>query len=266
MSWICSSDGGYRKYVKFFGETFFLYNSHFKGQEGDGLITWRWILNSLLGCSDLSHLLKLNLHVFNLMPDRIWAHSSGYEECCLLGYIMKVDWWFGRTHSSIFTVKESVHQKSLFATCNHTDFLLRLLIDSWRWRLHVPLKCWLGFSVLHGVISQKIVLFLIPDILELGVNAQHLPLTICSYFQFSSLRFQMMALKYYCVGDQGVHEHQLGHSEIKLQCFKWYFHTSWVHWLCFYWYNIAKFNGINTDGDKGCCINVPYRKYCQSVI
>jgi hypothetical protein len=39
-------------------------------------------------------------------------------------------------------------------------FLARLNLRLWRWRRCVTPKCWLIFSGLHGVISQKIVLFI----------------------------------------------------------------------------------------------------------
>jgi hypothetical protein len=39
-------------------------------------------------------------------------------------------------------------------------FLARLILWSWRWRRHVPPKCRFTFDELHGVISQKIVLFI----------------------------------------------------------------------------------------------------------
>jgi hypothetical protein len=40
------------------------------------------------------------------------------------------------------------------------SYLVRL-IQPWRCRRYVPPKCWLTFSGLHGIISQKIVLFII---------------------------------------------------------------------------------------------------------
>jgi hypothetical protein len=35
----------------------------------------------------------------------------------------------------------------------------RFILQPWRWRRYVPPKCWLAFSGLHGIISQKTVLF-----------------------------------------------------------------------------------------------------------
>jgi hypothetical protein len=47
----------------------------------------------------------------------------------------------------------------LFATCLHAGFLLNLFFRPWRWRRYVPPKRRLVFYGLHGVISQKLVLF-----------------------------------------------------------------------------------------------------------
>jgi hypothetical protein len=41
------------------------------------------------------------------------------------------------------------------ATCFHTGYLAWLVWPQ-RWRWYVPLKCWLTFSGLHGIIFQKI--------------------------------------------------------------------------------------------------------------
>jgi hypothetical protein len=37
-----------------------------------------------------------------------------------------------------------------------SGFLLGLFFEPWRWRRHVPRKCYFTFNGLHGVISQKI--------------------------------------------------------------------------------------------------------------
>jgi hypothetical protein len=39
-------------------------------------------------------------------------------------------------------------------------FLAWLTFQPWRWRQHVPLKCWLTFNELHSIISQKTELFI----------------------------------------------------------------------------------------------------------
>jgi hypothetical protein len=48
----------------------------------------------------------------------------------------------------------------LLVTCFHAGFLCSLFFRPWRWRRYVPPKCQLTLNVLHGVISQKMVLFL----------------------------------------------------------------------------------------------------------
>jgi hypothetical protein len=48
----------------------------------------------------------------------------------------------------------------LLATCFHVGFLLSLFFRLWRWRRYVPQKHWLTLNGLHGVISQKMVLFI----------------------------------------------------------------------------------------------------------
>jgi hypothetical protein len=47
----------------------------------------------------------------------------------------------------------------LLATWFHAGFLLNLFFRPWRWRRHVPPKRRLTLNELHGVISQKMVLF-----------------------------------------------------------------------------------------------------------
>jgi hypothetical protein len=47
----------------------------------------------------------------------------------------------------------------LLATCVHAGFLLSLFFRPWRWRQYVPPKL-LTLNGLHGVISQKMVLFI----------------------------------------------------------------------------------------------------------
>jgi hypothetical protein len=163
------------------------------------------------------HLSKLNLHVSNLIPDRIWAsHSSGYEEYYLLRYnaaqAVESLLTFQKNMLPPSSVIESAEQEpvchlhsqwflaqltlwlrrwrrhvplkcwSSFSGLHRTSvchlhsqrFLAQLTLRLWRWRRHVPLKCQSSFSGLHGIISQMIVLFLIPDVLELGGTAQHL--------------------------------------------------------------------------------------------
>jgi hypothetical protein len=44
--------------------------------------------------------------------------------------------------------------------CFHAGFLLSLFFRPWRWRRYVPPKHRLTFKGLHGVISQKLVLFI----------------------------------------------------------------------------------------------------------
>jgi hypothetical protein len=46
------------------------------------------------------------------------------------------------------------------ATCFHPGSLLRLFFRPWRWRRYVALKSRLTLNGLHGVISQKTVLFI----------------------------------------------------------------------------------------------------------
>jgi hypothetical protein len=46
------------------------------------------------------------------------------------------------------------------ATCLHADFLFSLFFRPWRWRRYVPPKRRLTLNGLHGVISQKMVLFI----------------------------------------------------------------------------------------------------------
>jgi hypothetical protein len=47
------------------------------------------------------------------------------------------------------------------ATCFHAVFLLNLFFRPWRWRRYVPPKRRLTLNRLHGVIAQKMVLFII---------------------------------------------------------------------------------------------------------
>jgi hypothetical protein len=66
---------------------------------------------------------------------RIWGfHSGGYEEYQLLGYN---------------------------DTCLLTGFLLNLFLLPWWWRRYVPPKRLLTLNGLHGVISQKLILFIL---------------------------------------------------------------------------------------------------------
>jgi hypothetical protein len=46
------------------------------------------------------------------------------------------------------------------AICFHAGFLLRLFFRPWRWRRYVPPKRRLTLNGLHGVISQKMALFI----------------------------------------------------------------------------------------------------------
>jgi hypothetical protein len=55
--------------------------------------------------------------------------------------------------------KGTSHQNSWLATCLLAAVLLNSFIRPWRWRRHVPPKRRLTLNWLHGVISQKIVLF-----------------------------------------------------------------------------------------------------------
>jgi hypothetical protein len=50
-------------------------------------------------------------------------------------------------------------RKNLLATCFHAGFLLYLFCRPWRWSQYFPPKLRLILNGLHGVISQKIVLF-----------------------------------------------------------------------------------------------------------
>jgi hypothetical protein len=43
-------------------------------------------------------------------------------------------------------------------------FLLSLFLRHWRWRRYVPLKRRVTFNRLHGVISQKVMLFITPAV------------------------------------------------------------------------------------------------------
>jgi hypothetical protein len=52
----------------------------------------------------------------------------------------------------------------LLGTCSLAVFLLNLFIRPWRWRRYVPPKCRLRPNRLHGVISQKKILFIITTV------------------------------------------------------------------------------------------------------
>jgi hypothetical protein len=39
-------------------------------------------------------------------------------------------------------------------------FIAKFILRPWRWRRYIPLKTWLTFNGLHGVISQKTALFI----------------------------------------------------------------------------------------------------------
>jgi hypothetical protein len=53
---------------------------------------------------------------------------------------------------------------SSFGCLFQVGLLLGLLFEFWRWRRHVPSELRLTFSRLHGVISQKIELFIITTV------------------------------------------------------------------------------------------------------
>jgi hypothetical protein len=60
----------------------------------------------------------------------------------------------------------------------HAGFLAWLILRPWRWRRHVPLKSWLIFNGLHGVISPKT---------ELSINTIYYTLLLICDFRFPTV-------------------------------------------------------------------------------
>jgi hypothetical protein len=65
-------------------------------------------------------------------------------------------------------------------------FLAGLILRPWRWRQYVPLKHWLTFNGLHGVISQKIVLFITTAMITSNPTQLHICL-LARCFHFNDL-------------------------------------------------------------------------------
>jgi hypothetical protein len=72
-------------------------------------------------------------------------------------------------HLSQFNLSSACHLLSRW-------FLARLILRPWRWRRCVPPKRRLAFSGLHGIISQKIVLFITYMFDKAALNKQNIPI------------------------------------------------------------------------------------------
>jgi hypothetical protein len=71
--------------------------------------------------------------------------------------LLKANWRFGGTRRLHLQGRRS---RALLATYFHAGFLLGLFFDPEDGWQYVPLKRWLTFNRLQGVITQKIVLFI----------------------------------------------------------------------------------------------------------
>jgi hypothetical protein len=81
----------------------------------------------------------------------------GFE--VLTAVVMKSTIFWDITPCSLLSL-QSRKQLASKDTCFHAGFLLSIFFQPWRWRPYVPLKRRLTLDGLHGVISQKMVLFL----------------------------------------------------------------------------------------------------------
>jgi hypothetical protein len=96
------------------------------------------------------------------------AAGSWTEPCCLwyqaLSGLLTRLWHRARHFSPLwFLLSEEKDQTACLvpASC---WFFAWCTLQPWRWRWHVPLKCWLTFNRLHGIISQKTELFIITTV------------------------------------------------------------------------------------------------------
>jgi hypothetical protein len=99
----------------------------------------------------------------------LWANYENlrFSQPCLCRDMMpcsllKVNWRLRgtyRLHLQGRKISRERNQSSAFH-CFHAGFLLSLFFRPWRWRRHVPPKRQLTLNGQHGVISQKVVLFI----------------------------------------------------------------------------------------------------------
>jgi hypothetical protein len=74
---------------------------------------------------------------------------------------LRVNWHFRGTY------RLHLQRRKISRARNHREsrwqtkfcFLARLIFRPWRWRRYAPLKRWLTFNGLHGIVSQKMVFF-----------------------------------------------------------------------------------------------------------
>jgi hypothetical protein len=125
------------------------------------------------------HLILFHTHKFIVSPlTKSVYQISGYQTVLCIGFevftevVMKsIIFWYITWCSPLTATdvsKDRLHL--LLATCLLAGFLLNLFHRPWRWRQYFPSKRRLTLNRLHGVISQKMIQFIVVYKLSLQVR------------------------------------------------------------------------------------------------
>jgi hypothetical protein len=122
------------------------------------------VLNELgtgITLPSLTNCICLSVCLQNKVQAPIWKNSIFWDTTPCGP--MKVNWRFGGTyrhHLRDLIIRKARNQHEVGSKLCFAWFLVRLILRPWRWRWYIPPKRWLTFNNLHGIISQKTVLFL----------------------------------------------------------------------------------------------------------